>query len=108
MSSAVIMAAELPLTPDRASVPWEGARTMTRSGHRADGGGSTRTAAENDVLLWFAVQCLSNALRLQTYLEDACRSGDDELADLLGTAPHVSAEGAEIATDLLLRRLGQD
>lgn len=81
---------------------------MTHSGHTTDGGDTTGTADENDVLVWFTVQCLSNALRLQTYLEDACRSGDDELADLLGTAPHESAEGAEIATDLLRRRLGQD
>lgn len=81
---------------------------MTHSGHTTDGGDTTGTADKNYNLIWFTEQCLSNALRLQTYLEDARRSGDDELADLLGKAQHESAKGAEIAKDLLRRRLGKD
>lgn len=81
---------------------------MTHSDHTTDGGQITGTADKNYNLIWFTEQCLSNALRLQTYLDDARREGDDELADLLGKAQHESAKGAEIAKDLLRRRLGQN
>lgn len=81
---------------------------MMHSVHTTDGGETTGTADNNYNLIWFTEQCLSNALRLQTYVEDARRRGDDELADLLGKAQHESAKGAKIAKDLLRRRLGQD
>jgi hypothetical protein len=33
-------------------------------------------------LIWFVEKCLDNALRLETYIADAERDGDMELADL--------------------------
>jgi hypothetical protein len=33
-------------------------------------------------LLWYTEQCLENALRLETYVTDAEREGDNKLADL--------------------------
>ncbi|OFT55017.1 hypothetical protein HMPREF3159_10075 [Brachybacterium sp. HMSC06H03] len=75
--------------------------------HHADGGGRiTGTKDENDDPIWFAEQCLSNALLLETYRADAEEVGDTELADLFGKAQSDSTKGAELAEDLLARRLG--
>ncbi|MFD4008754.1 hypothetical protein ACFWQK_13655 [Brachybacterium paraconglomeratum] len=75
--------------------------------HHADGGGRiTGTKDENDDPIWFAEQCPSNALRLETYRADAEETGDTELADLFGKAQSDSTKGAELAEDLLARRLG--
>ncbi|MCT1910034.1 hypothetical protein ACH0CV_08335 [Brachybacterium paraconglomeratum] len=75
--------------------------------HHADGGGRiTGTKDENDDPIWFAEQCLSNALRLETYRADAEKVGDTELADLFGKAQSDSTKGAELAEGLLARRLG--
>lgn len=70
-----------------------------------EGGRVTGTKDKNYDLIWFAEQCLSNALRLETYRDDAERSGDQELAELFSKAQHESAKGAEQAKALLARRL---
>ena len=74
--------------------------------HADDGGRITGTKDENYDLIWFAEQCLSNALRLETYRADAEEAGDTEPADLFGKAQSDSTKGAELAKDLLARRLG--
>lgn len=75
--------------------------------NHADGGGRiTGTKDENYDPIWFAEQCLSNALRLETYRADAEETGDTELADLFGKAQSDSTKGAELAEGLLARRLG--
>ncbi|MEJ6544694.1 hypothetical protein PQI65_16040 [Brachybacterium paraconglomeratum] len=75
--------------------------------HHADGGGRiTRTKDENHDPIWFVEECLSNALRLETYRADAEETGDTELADLFGKAQSDSTKGAELAEGLLARRLG--
>lgn len=75
--------------------------------HQADGGGRIAgTKDENDDPIWFAEQCPSNALRLETYRADAEEAGDTELADLFGKAQSDSTKGAELAEGLLARRLG--
>ncbi|WP_341855929.1 hypothetical protein [Brachybacterium sp. GPGPB12] len=75
--------------------------------HHADGGGRiTGTKDKNCDPIWFAEQCPSNALRLETYRADAEETGDTELADLFGKAQSDSTKGAELAEDLLARRLG--
>ena len=51
-----------------------------------EGGQVTGTKDKNYNLLWFTEQSLSNALRLETYIEDAQRDGDDEVADLFRRA----------------------
>ena len=71
-----------------------------------DGGRITGTKDKNYDLIWFAEQCLSNALRLETYRADAEDAGDTELADLFGRAQSDSTKGAELAKDLLAERLG--
>ena len=73
----------------------------------SEGGRVTGTKDKNYDLIWFAEQCLSNALRLETYRDDAERSGDQELAELFSKAQHESSKGAEMAKSLLARRLGE-
>ena len=58
-------------------------------------GGVTGTKDKDYNLLWFTEQCLSNALRLETYIQDAERDGDQELADLFRKAQADSRKGAE-------------
>jgi hypothetical protein len=50
-------------------------------------------------------QCLSNVLRLETYIKDAERGGDSDLADFFRRAQDASRRGAELGKDLLKQRL---
>jgi hypothetical protein len=65
----------------------------------------TGTKDKDYNLIWFTEQCLSNALRLQTYIEDAQRDGDSELAELFRKAQAESRKGAEQGKQLLRSRL---
>ncbi|ORX05552.1 hypothetical protein [Mycolicibacillus trivialis] len=56
-------------------------------------------------LIWFVEACLDNALRLDTYIADADRSGDEETADLFRRAQQASRKGAHEAKALLKHRL---
>lgn len=56
-------------------------------------------------LIWFVETCLNNALRLETYIQDADRSGDSELAELFPKAQADSRKGAEMGKDLLRSRM---
>ncbi|EUA14877.1 hypothetical protein I546_1456 [Mycobacterium kansasii 732] len=56
-------------------------------------------------LIWYTEQCLDNALRLETSIEDAERDGDRETADLFRKAQADSRKGAELAKQLLAQRL---
>jgi len=71
-----------------------------------DAGRITGTADKDYNLIWFTQACLDNALRLETYCEDARRAGDDELVDFFERAQHDSRKGAEQAKAMLTRRLG--
>lgn len=71
-----------------------------------DAGNVTGTADRDYNLIWFTEACLDNALRLETYCDDARRAGDDELVDLFERAQHDSRKGAEQAKALLAQRLG--
>ena len=70
-----------------------------------EGGQVTGTKDKDYNVIWFVEQCLSNALRLDTYIQDAEREGDRELADFFRKAQHESRKGAEQAKQLLSRRL---
>lgn len=75
--------------------------------HATAGGQITGTKDKDYDLIWFAQQCMSNALQMETYRADAEAAGDEELAGLFGKAQHDSAKGAEIAKSLLAKRLGE-
>jgi hypothetical protein len=67
----------------------------------------TGTKDKNYNLIWFTEQSLSNALRLETYIQDADRDGDSELADFFRRAQSASQKGGEQGKALLRSRLGQ-
>ena len=63
--------------------------------HTAETGGITGTKDKDYNLIWFVEQCLSNALRLETYIRDAEREGDSDLAEFFRRAQSESRKGAE-------------
>lgn len=71
----------------------------------AETGQVTGTRDKDYNLIWFAEQCMSNALRMETYAQDAERDGDDELAEFFRRAQGESRKGAEQSKQLLARRL---
>ena len=68
-------------------------------------GNITGTKDKDYNLLWFTESCLSNALRLETYIQDAERDGDSELAELFRKAQADSRKGAEQGKSLLGSRM---
>jgi hypothetical protein len=73
--------------------------TSTETGH------VTGTVDKDYNLIWFTEKCLNNTLRLETYIADAEREGDTELADLFRKAQSDSRKGAELGKQLLRSRL---
>ena len=65
----------------------------------------TGTVDKDYNLIWFTEACLSNALRLDTYIQDAERDGDNDLAEFFRRAQGESRQGAEQAKQMLARRL---
>jgi hypothetical protein len=65
----------------------------------------TGTKDKDYNLIWFTEACLSNALRLETYIQDAERDGDNELAEFFRRAQAESRKGGEQAKEMLTRRL---
>ena len=69
-------------------------------------GNVTGTKDKNYNIIWFTEQCLSNALRLETYAQDAEREGDTELAEFFRRAQGESRKGGEQGNAMLRARLG--
>lgn len=59
-------------------------------------------------IIWFTEQSLSNALRLDVYIRDAERDGDQELADFFRKAQAVSRKGGELGKRLLASRMARE
>ncbi|MCW2703512.1 MAG: hypothetical protein JWQ37_1507 [Blastococcus sp.] len=68
-------------------------------------GNVTGTKDKDYDLIWFTEACLDNALRLETYIQDAEREGDSDLMDLFRRAQADSRKGAEQGKQMLGRRL---
>jgi hypothetical protein len=81
---------------------WRSAMTSSDS----ETGSVTGTKDKDYNIIWFTEACLSNALRLETYIQDAERDGDTELADFFRRAQGESRKGAEQGKRLLASRLG--
>jgi hypothetical protein len=77
----------------------EGGRMATEAG------AITGTKDKTYNIIWFVEQCLSNTLRLDTYVGDAVRDGDQDLADFFRRAQETSRKGAEQGKALLAERL---
>ncbi len=65
----------------------------------------TGTQDKDYNLIWFTEQSLSNALRLEDYIQDAQRMGDSELAEFFRRAQGASRKGGEQGKELLRKRL---
>jgi hypothetical protein len=70
-----------------------------------EAGEVTGTKDKDYNVVWFVEQSLSNALRLETYIEDAERDGDSELAEFFKRAQSASRKGGEQGKDLLRNRI---
>ncbi len=70
-----------------------------------ESGQVTGTKDKDYNVIWFTEVCLSNVLRLETYISDADREGDSELADFFRKAQAESRKGAEAGKQLLKSRL---
>jgi hypothetical protein len=70
-----------------------------------EAGEITGTRDKDYDIIWFVEQCLSNVLRLETYVEDAERTEDNELAEFFRRAQDASRRGAEQGKELLRSRL---
>jgi hypothetical protein len=67
----------------------------------------TGTKDKDYNVIWFTEACLNNALRLETYVQDAEREGDNELAEFFRRAQAESRKGAEQGKQMLAKRLGR-
>ncbi len=65
----------------------------------------TGTKDKHYNLIWFVEACLSNALRMDLYAQDAERDGDEELAKFFRRAQEESRKGGEQGKQLLASRL---
>jgi hypothetical protein len=68
-------------------------------------GTATGTKDKHYNLIWFTEACLSNALRLEDYIQDADRDGDSDLAEFFRKAQADSRKGAEEGKAMLKARL---
>jgi hypothetical protein len=73
-------------------------------GSAEETGQSTGTKDKDYNLIWFTEQSLSNALRLEEYVQDAERDGDNDLADFFRRAQNASKKGGEQGKELLKKR----
>jgi hypothetical protein len=67
----------------------------------------TGTKDKDYNLIWFTEASLSNALRLEEYIQDAERDGDSELVDFFRRAQAVSRKGGELGKEMLRTRLAR-
>ncbi|POX41735.1 hypothetical protein [Streptomyces sp. Ru72] len=68
-------------------------------------GNVTGTKDKDYNLIWFIEACLSNALRMESYIQDAERENDTEVVELFRKAQADSRKGAELGKQLLRTRL---
>ena len=70
-----------------------------------EAGQTTGTKDKTYNIIWFTEQSLSNALRLEEYIQDAERDGDTELAEFFRRAQGASRKGGEEGKKMLQSRL---
>jgi hypothetical protein len=77
--------------------------TMTEG----EAGNITGTKDKDYNIIWFTEVCLSNVLRLETYIKDAERENDKDLVEFFRKAQAESRKGAEQGKQLLASRLSR-
>lgn len=78
---------------------------MTGATLPVEGAEVTGTRDRDYNLIWFASACLSNAMKLEGFIQDAERDQDEELIDFFQRAQADSRKGAEQAKAILRDRL---
>jgi hypothetical protein len=68
-------------------------------------GAVTGTKDKDYDIVWYTEACLSNVLKLETFIQDAERAGDKELAEFFRKAQADSRKGAEAGKQMLRSRL---
>ncbi len=68
---------------------------------------ATGTSDPEYNVIWFTEACLKNAQRLQTYIQDAQKAGNDQLVEFFQKAQAESRKGAEMGKDMLRTLLGE-
>jgi hypothetical protein len=89
----------VPVVQQRTTI--EGSKRMASE----ETGHVTGTPDKDYNIIWFVEACLSNALRLETYIADAERANDTELVEFFKRAQGASRKGAEEGKALLAQRL---
>jgi hypothetical protein len=74
---------------------------------QTESGSITGTQDKDYNVIWFTEVCLSNVLRLESYIQDAERDGDSELADFFRKAQAESRKGGERGKEMLRSRLSR-
>ena len=59
-------------------------------------------------VIWFTEACLKNAQRLQTYIADAQKAGNEQLVEFFQKAQAESRKGAEMGKQMLRTLLGPE
>jgi len=70
-------------------------------------GSITGTKDKDYNIIWFTETCLNNVLRLETYIKDAEREKDNELAEFFRKAQADSRKGADQGKKLMAARLAR-
>jgi hypothetical protein len=70
-------------------------------------GSITGTKDKDYNIIWYTETCLNNVLRLETYIQDAEREKDNELAEFFRKAQADSRKGAEMGKKLMAARIGR-
>lgn len=78
---------------------------MTGATLPVEGAEITGTMDRDYNLIWFASACLSNAMKLEGFIQDAERDEDDQLLEFFKRAQGESRKGAEQAKAILRDRL---
>ena len=78
---------------------------MSAVSEKPETGQITGTKDKDYNIIWFVEQCLSNVLRLETYIQDADREGDSDLAGFFRRAQGESRKGAEQGKEMLRKRI---
>jgi hypothetical protein len=66
-----------------------------------EGGQVAGTKDKDYNIIWFVEQCLSNTLRVDRYVQDAEREGDNELVEFFRRAQDTKRKAAEQGKELL-------
>jgi hypothetical protein len=66
-----------------------------------DGKDVTGTSDPEYDVIWFTETCMKNALKMQTFIQDAQQAGNEDLVQFFRKAQAESRKGAELGKEML-------